>query len=66
MQLSKTMYIDLVETLPKITHIRRMRKAIAIEQITAQCVAISKKEKQITIEAERGGEQAGLVTSRPI
>ena len=39
------MYIDLVETLPKITHIRRLRKAIAIDQITAQCVAILKKEK---------------------
>ena len=50
------MYIDLVETLPKITHLRRVRKAIAIDQITAQCVALSKKEKQITKEAERGGE----------
>ena len=50
------MYIDLVDPLPKITHLRRMGKEIAIDQITAQCVALSKKEKQIPKEAERGGE----------
>ena len=38
MQLSKTMYIDLVDPIPKITRLRRVRKAIAIDQITAQCV----------------------------
>ena len=38
MQLNKTMYIDLVGTLPKIMHLRRVREAIAIDQITAQCV----------------------------
>ena len=31
------MYIDLVDPLPKITHLRRVRKAIVIGQNTARC-----------------------------
>ena len=44
MQLNKTMYIDLVDPLPKITHLRRVRKAIAIaiDQIKAQCATLMK------------------------
>ena len=34
------MYIDLVDPLPKITHLRRVWKAIAIDQITAQGVSV--------------------------
>ena len=51
MQLNKTIYIDLVDPLPKITHLRRVRKAIAIDQITAQCVTYI--DSQIERERER-------------
>ena len=43
MQLNKIMYIDLVDPLSKISHLRRVRKAIAIDQITAQCVTAAVK-----------------------
>ena len=43
MQLNKTMFIDLVDPLPKITHLRRVRKAIAIDQITAQGVTFTNR-----------------------
>ena len=53
MQLNKTMYIDLVDPLPKITHLRMVSKAIAIDQMTAQCVTYmlfcSTKEKVLVL-----------------